>query len=110
MPPGKSAVPYHYHLRNEEVFFILSGTGLLKTPEGERTVSAGDFLYFPNNEAGAHKITNTSESEPLVYADFDILHEPEIAFYPDSGKVGIFGMGHRLIFRQSETVDYYEGE
>ena len=110
VPPGKSAVPYHYHLRNEEVFFILSGTGLLKTPEGERTVSAGDFLYFPNNEAGAHKITNTSETEPLVYADFDILHDPEIAFYPESGKVGIFGKGHRLIFRQSETVDYYDGE
>ena len=110
VPPGKSAVPYHYHLRNEEVFFILSGTGLLKTPEGERAVSAGDFLYFPNNEAGAHKITNTSESEPLVYADFDILHEPEVVFYPDSGKVGIFGKGHRLIFKESQTVDYFEGE
>ncbi|NLT98786.1 MAG: cupin domain-containing protein [Christensenellaceae bacterium] len=110
VPPGKSAYPYHYHLGNEEVFFILSGTGLLKTPEGERTVSAGDFIYFPNNEAGAHKITNVSESEPLVYVDFDILHEPEVVFYPDSGKVGILGKGHRLIFRQSETVDYYEGE
>ena len=36
VPPGKSAVPYHYHLRNEEVFFILSGTGLLKSPKGSR--------------------------------------------------------------------------
>ena len=63
VPPGKAAVPYHFHLRNEEVFFILRGTGLLKSPEGERTVTAGDFLYFPNNEKGAHKITNTSETE-----------------------------------------------
>jgi len=110
VPPGKSAVPYHYHLRNEEVFFILSGTGMLKSPEGERAVSAGDFLYFPNNEAGAHKITNMSEAEPLVYADFDITHDPEVAFYPDSGKVGIFGKGHRLVFPESRNVDYYEGE
>ena len=110
VPPGQSAVPYHYHLRNEEVFYILSGTGLLKSPEGERAVSAGDFLYFPNNEAGAHKITNTSETEPLVYADFDITHDPEVAFYPDSKKVGIFGKGHRLIFPESQSVDYYEGE
>ena len=81
-----------------------------KPPEGERAVSAGDFLYFPNNKSGAHKITNTSESEPLVYADFDILHEPEVVFYPDSGKAGIFGKGHRLIFKESQTVDYFEGE
>jgi len=80
-----------------------------KPPEGERAVSAGDFLYFPNNKSGAHKITNTSESEPLVYADFDILHEPEVVFYPDSGKIGIFGKGNRLIFKESQAVDYFEG-
>ncbi len=110
VPPGKAAVPYHYHMRNEEVFFILSGTGLLKSPEGERTVTAGDFLYFPNNEKGAHKITNVSETEPLVYADFDIRFEPEIAFYPDSDKVGVFGKGKRLIFPVSKQVGYYDGE
>lgn len=110
VPPGKAAVPYHYHMRNEEVFFILSGTGLLKSPEGERTVTAGDFLYFPNNENGAHKITNISENEPLIYADFDTMHDPEVAFYPDSGKVGIFGKEKRLILPTSQQMDYYEGE
>lgn len=110
VPPGKSAVPYHYHLRNEEVFFILSGTGLLKTPEGERTVATGDFLYFPNNEKGAHKLTNSSETEPLVYVDIDIVHDLEVAVYPDSDKVGIFGMGKRLILPASRQMEYYEGE
>ncbi len=110
VPPGKAAVPYHYHMRNEEVFFILSGTGRLKSPEGERTVAAGDFLYFPNNEKGAHKLTNTSENEMLVYADFDIRHDPEVAFYPDSGKIGIFGQGTRLILPMSAQMDYYDGE
>jgi uncharacterized cupin superfamily protein len=110
VPPGKAAVPYHYHLQNEEVFLILSGTGLLKSPDGERTVAPGDFLYFPNNEKGAHKLTNISADEPLVYADFDSKHDPEIAFYPDSGKVGIFGKAARLIFPVSQNVGYYEGE
>lgn len=110
VPPGKAAVPYHYHLRNEEVFYIISGTGLLKSPEGERTVTAGDFLYFPNNEKGAHKITNTSENETLVYADFDIRYELEVVFYPDSDKVGIFGKGNRLAFPVSKQVGYYDGE
>ncbi len=110
VPPGKAAVPYHYHMRNEEVFFILSGKGLLKSPEGEREVTAGDFLFFPNNEKGAHKITNISDTEPLVYADFDVRFEPEIAFYPDSDKVGIFGKGTRLIFPMSKQVNYFDGE
>lgn len=110
VPPGKSAVPYHYHLRNEEVFFIMSGTALLKTPEGEKTVTVGDFLYFPNNESGAHKLTNTSQTEPLVYADFDLLHDLEVVFYPDSDKTGIFGMGRKMLFPVSKQVGYYDGE
>lgn len=110
VPPGKSAVPYHYHMRNEEVFFILSGKGLLKSPEGEREVTAGDFLFFPNNEKGAHKISNISQTETLVYADFDVRFEPEIAFYPDSDKVGIFGKDTRLIFPISKQATYFDGE
>lgn len=110
VPPGKSAVPYHYHMRNEEVFYILSGKGLLKSPEGEREVTTGDFIYFPNNENGAHKLTNISQSELLVYADFDIMHDPEIAFYPDSDKVGLFGSGKRMIFPISKQVGYFDGE
>ena len=89
---------------------IMSGTGLLKTPHGERVVSAGDFLYFPNNEEGAHKITNTSETEPLVYLDFDLLHDLEVVFYPDSDKTGIFGMGQRMVFPVSRQVGYFDGE
>lgn len=60
IPPQKSAYPYHYHLKDEETFFILSGEGLLKTPEGERTVHAGELLFFPTGSAGAHKLTNPS--------------------------------------------------
>ena len=110
VPPGKSAAPYHYHMRNEEVFYILSGKGLLKSPEGEREVTTGDFIYFPNNENGAHKLTNMSQSELLIYADFDIMHDPEIAFYPDSDKVGLFGSGKRMIFPISKQVGYFDGE
>lgn len=32
IPPLKSAYPYHYHHKNEETFYILSGEGILKTP------------------------------------------------------------------------------
>jgi uncharacterized cupin superfamily protein len=110
VPPGKSAYPYHYHTKNEEVFYIISGTGTLRTPSGEKSVHAGDLLFFPANENGAHKLTNASESEKLVYLDFDTYNELEAAFYPDSGKVGIYGKGIRQIYRLDQQVEYYDGE
>ncbi len=110
IPPGKSAYPYHYHTENEEAFYILKGNGILKTPTGETKVSAGDFLFFPANEQGAHKLTNCSETESLEYLDFDTYNELDVAFYPDSGKVGIWGRNINKLFKLSQQVDYYDGE
>jgi len=108
--PQKAAYPYHYHLQNEEVFYILSGSGLLKSPEDERMVFAGDFLYFQANENGAHKLTNVSETEPLIYIDFDTNCPLDVAFYPDSGKVGIFGKDIKQLYRVKDQAGYYDGE
>ena len=110
IPPGKSAYPYHYHLKNEETFFILKGEGLLRTNQGERMVKPGDLLFFPTGEDGAHKLTNTSKSEMLVYLDFDVVQDLDIAMYPDSGKIGIWGMDINRIYPKDSDVDYYEGE
>ena len=110
IPPQKSAFPYHYHTKDEETYFILSGTGLLKTPTGEKTVVAGDFLYFPANENGAHKLTNTSDSENLVYLDFDTHNDLEVTVYPDSGKIAVWGKDINKLYRAGSAVDYYDGE
>ncbi len=110
IPPGKSAYPYHYHTENEEAFYILEGNGVLKTPAGDKKVSAGDFLFFPANEKGAHKLTNISETAMLVYLDFDTHNNVDVAFYPDSGKIGIWGKGIDRLFKINQQVDYYDGE
>lgn len=110
VPPGKAAYPYHYHMKNEECFYMIRGKGILKTPQGEREVLAGEFLYFPANEAGAHKLTNASETEMLVYIDFDTRHDLEVSFYPDSQKIGIWGKGIDKLYRTEDQVEYYRGE
>lgn len=109
IPPGKSAYPYHYHLQDEEVFYIVSGQGTLRTTEGERPVRAGELLLFPAGEGGAHKLTNTG-AEPLLYIDFDTANDLDAALYPDSGKMGVWGKGANKVFRLSEEAGYYEGE
>ena len=110
IPPHKSAYPYHFHHNNEETFYILSGEGVLRTPDGERKVSAGEFLFFPIGPAGAHKLTNSSDTENLVYIDFDVVHDVDITIYPDSEKIGVWGMGINQLYPQAEAVDYYDGE
>ena len=110
IPPGKAAYPYHYHHKNEETFYILSGVGILRTPEGERKVAAGELLFFPTGPEGAHKITNASETEMLVYIDFDVVHDIDVAVYPDSDKLGVWGMGINKLYPESADVDYYAGE
>ena len=109
LAPGKAAYPYHYHIECEELFFILSGQGTLSTPQGERPVRAGDLLHFPACEQGAHKLTNTS-AETLRYLDVDTCTPLDMAVYPASGKVGVFGPGISQIYREKEQTDYYDGE
>ncbi len=110
IPPKKSAYPYHFHHKNEETFYIISGEGILKTPQGERKVRTGDLLFFPVGQDGAHKLTNSSEIENLIYIDFDVVHDVDITVYPNSGKIGIWGMGINKLYPQNDSVDYYYGE
>ncbi len=110
IPPHKSNYPYHYHLKNEEVFYIISGVGTLETPDGNQKVTAGDIIVCPNGAQGAHKLTNGSETEKLVYIDFDVTHSPEVVYYPHTNKMGLIVQGESsTFFKRESAVDYYEG-
>lgn len=111
IPPQKASYPYHYHLKNEEVFYIISGNGILETPDGNKLISAGDIIVCPTSDKGAHKIINSSETEMLVYLDCDTVNYPDITYYPNSDKVGIILNGESSTFYEKKSdVDYYEGE
>jgi uncharacterized cupin superfamily protein len=111
IPPLKSNYPYHYHMKNEEIFYIISGRGILETDEGLKTVSAGDMMLCPAGEKGAHKITNTSGTEKLVYIDFDTANMPEAVVYPHSGKIGVkTGAAKNEYYKRDTQVDYYTDE
>ena len=73
-------------------------------------MTAGELLFFPTGEKGAHKLTNCSETDNLVYIDFDVVHEIDVTIYPESDKIGIWGMGINKLYPQKADVDYYDGE
>lgn len=110
IPPGRSAFPYHWHAGITEAYVILSGTGRVRTPDGEFDVASRDVVVFPPGPAGAHRMTNTGE-EPLRYVDLDTTGDPDVIGYPDSGKTMAYtSTRETTIFRDADRVDYYDGE
>jgi len=105
-PPGRATVPFHAHARADEVFYVLSGKGLLRYGEEVRAVGPGDCISCPAG-GEAHQIANPFE-EDLVYLSIGGNDPDEVCVYPDSGKVLVrsfgIGIGHL------ERTEYQTGE
>jgi len=87
VPPRTVACPFHHHTLEDEVFFVLSGTGTLRYGEELFALREGDCVSCPAGTGVAHQVANTSETEDLVYLAIG-PHEPhEVCGYPDSGKI-----------------------
>jgi uncharacterized cupin superfamily protein len=110
LPPGKRAFPFHNHRVNEEMFFVLEGTGEVRIGSEKFTIKQGDFIACPpGGEELAHQIINTSDKD-LKYLSVSTKLYPEIADYPDSGKFGILTDKFRYVGRIEKSLDYWEGE
>lgn len=107
--PGQMSCPYHLHHAEEEMFIILQGEGTLRVA-GERVpVRAGDVITIPAGPEYPHQLINTSDA-PLHYLSISTQARPEVCEYPDSGKVGVFSDGLRLLQRREAGLDYWDGE
>lgn len=120
VPPGKRAFPFHNHRVNEEMFFVLQGTGEVRIGEDTYPIRSGDVIACPpGGKETAHQIINTG-AEELRYLAVSTKLSPEIAEYPDSGKFGVLaelpadaeGKPQRFVYvgREGNSLDYWEGE
>jgi uncharacterized cupin superfamily protein len=114
LAPGKAAFPKHSHRVNEEMFFILDGSGELRLGDATHPVRAGDVIACPpGGPDTAHQLINTGRDE-LRFLAVSTMMFPEICEYPDSGKLNaITGSGpddFRHIARHGESLDYWDGE
>ena len=119
LPPGATAFPMHAHTANEEAMFILEGEGVLRLPDGEVAIGAGDYVALPVGPDHAHQLRNEGAAV-LRYLCFSTMVEPDIVLYPDSGKVGLFAGSAPGANPKKRTVskwvmgepemDYLEGE
>ncbi len=111
LPPGEGICPYHYEYGNEEWVIVLAGQPSLRHPDGEDELDPGDIVCFPVGPEGAHKLANHSDSIVRVLM-LSTQHEPSVAVYPDSDKIGVWPGAERdhLLVRRGSGVDYWDGE
>ena len=114
VPPGKRACPFHSHRAEEEMFFIVKGTGTLRYGAQTRRVRAGDFICCPTGgPETAHQLVNDS-GEELAYISVSTMMPAEVCEYPDSGKIGAYGGKSPSRLRHmtpaGAAVDYWKDE
>jgi uncharacterized cupin superfamily protein len=109
--PGERLWPYHTHHSNEEWIIVVRGEPTLRTPEGERTLAAGDVVGFPRGKEGAHQVINRTESPARVLMLSTVI-SPEIIEYLDSGKILLKDAKDDDIFqaRLGPELEYWDGE
>lgn len=81
LAPGEAICPYHYEYGNEEWLIVLAGDPTLRTPEGERTLRAGDAVCFPEGPAGAHGVRGGSEVARVLM--LSTRRKPDVSVYPE---------------------------
>lgn len=83
---GRTVCPFHTHQREDEIFFVLSGRGVLRYGEELLPLRAGDCVSCPAATGIAHQIVNPYE-EDLVYLAVGVNDPNEVCTYPDTGKI-----------------------
>jgi uncharacterized cupin superfamily protein len=94
LPPGTRSWPYHYHAANEEALFVLEGAGSLRHHGEMVGLEAGDYVAFPADERGAHRVINDTD-DPLRYLMVSTMVAPDVTVYPDSEKIGALAASAR---------------
>ena len=86
LPPGVASSMRHWHSRQDELVFVVSGEVVLVTDAGEQTLSAGMAAGFPAGKADGHQFLNRSDRDAVLlevgdrtardevdYSDIDML-------------------------------------
>jgi uncharacterized cupin superfamily protein len=103
--PGATQFVYHFHHASEELLIVLRGAPTVRMHDGDRELTEGDVVPFPRGPDGGHQIRNDGDSVArvlIVAANAD----PDIAEYPETGKVGISIGGSYRFHRTDDAVEH----
>jgi uncharacterized cupin superfamily protein len=82
LPPGAWSSQRHWHTREDEFIYVLSGEVTLVTDAGEELLLAGDCAGFKGGAANGHSLRNLSHAEATALEIGSRINK-DGAFYPD---------------------------
>ena len=82
LEPGAKSSHRHWHAREDECIYVLSGEITLILDDGEHRLTAGMAAGFPAGDANGHHLINLS-AQPATYLEIGSRSEVESATYTD---------------------------
>lgn len=103
--PGAAQFVYHFHHGTEELLIVLRGQPTVQLHDGERVLEEGDVIPFPAGRDGGHRIRNggSSTARVLIVAAHA---NPDVAEYPETGKLAAVIDGQHHFFRARDAVEH----
>jgi uncharacterized cupin superfamily protein len=105
LQPGASQFVYHFHHASEELLVVLRGSPTVRMHDGDHVLREGDVVPFPRGPEGGHQIRNDSESVARVLIVSSNAN-PDVAEYPDTGKVAYVVNGQHHFHRVADAVEH----
>lgn len=88
IPPGCISALRHWHSREDEFIYVVSGELTLITTEGEQRLIAGQCAGFPAGKADGHCLVNRTDRD-AVYLEVGDRQPADVVTYPDDDLVGL---------------------
>lgn len=88
--PGAQSALRHWHTREDEFVYMLSGEVVLMTDGGEQVLRAGQCTGYPAGSTDAHHFINRSGAA-AQYLEIGSRFDDDIAHYPDDDLMWLGG-------------------
>lgn len=82
LAPGSASALRHWHTTQDEFIYVVSGTLMLVTDDGETVLMPGMMAGFPAGVANGHHLVNRSD-QPAVYLEVGDRAPNDQVSYPD---------------------------
>jgi uncharacterized cupin superfamily protein len=105
LQPGGSQFVYHFHHGSEELLLVLQGCPTVRMHDGDRELAEGDVLSFPRGPEGGHQIRNDGQEVARVLI-VSTNADPDVAEYPETGKVATIAGGEQRFYRAGDAVEH----
>ncbi len=103
LPPGQWSALRHWHQREDEFVYVISGDLVLVDDEGEHALGAGMCAGFPAGVKNGHHLINKS-ARPASFIEIGTRAHTEHAEYPDADLIAEKdGKGFRFFDRKGKA-------